>query len=149
MRYPLESRLGPALATLLLTALTTGCLSGQAAVSSPAPDPTPSLRAKSEHRGPVVEQTEIRSMERGLTAFEAIRRLRPEFLNRHSAPTPGDVEAGFAVVYLDGMRLGGLETLESLSVTTIARIRYLRPAAAVAELGKTHRGGVILVSTVR
>jgi len=88
-------------------------------------------------------------VEAGFTALQVLRHLRPEFLGRHATPMPGDNEEGFAVVNLDGVRLGGLETLEDIPVTTIVEIRYLRPPAAVERLGKSHRGGVILVSTIR
>ena len=132
---------------LTLLSLAAGCAAGQT-VPNPSPEAAP-MRAQTPGRGSIVARDELRRIETGHTAFEAVRRLRPEFLSRHAAPLPGDTEQGFAVVYLDGTRLGGLETLEGIPVTTIVEIRFLRASAAVERLGKNHRGGVILVSTVR
>jgi len=137
--------LGLAVTTLVLAA---GCAGGRSAIANPSPE-AGRIRAQTPARGSIVAREEIRSVETGFTALEVLRRLRPEFLGRHATPMPGDNEEGFAVVYLDGVRLGGLETLQDIPVTTIIEMRYLRPSAAVERLGKSHRGGVILVSTIR
>jgi hypothetical protein len=129
--------------------LATGCATGRSAVADPFPAAARSLRAQSPTRASIVSVDEIRSIETGYTALEAVRRLRPEFLSRHATPRPGDAEEGFAVVYMDGVRLGGLQTLANIPVTTIVEIRYLRTSAAAEQFGRTHRGGVILVSTIR
>ena len=144
MQSLFRSRLGAATLALVLTA---ACQAGRSPVAAPAPEANPSLRTQVPFRYQVVSAEEIQNVETGYTALEALRRLRPEFLGRHAPPRPGDNEAGFAVVYLDGVRLGGLETLENIPVNTILEIRYLRPAAAADQLGRNHRGGVILVKT--
>lgn len=108
------------------------------------------LRPRTNSRARVVELEELRAMEGGSTALSAVRRLRPEFLARHAAPRPGEAgETGYAVVYLDGTRLGGPETLESIPVSAVLRIRFLRASEAAAWVGREHRGGVIAVSTTR
>lgn len=145
MRTTIQHQIGTAITAL---ALVTGCAASRSAVAVPSPEARP-IRAQTPTRASLVAQEEIRSVETGYTALEAVRRLRPEFLNRHATPMPGDAEEGFAVVYLDGVRLGGLKTLENIPVTTIVEIRYLRPSAAAQWLGKNHRGGVIAVSTIR
>ena len=108
-----------------------------------------SLRPATFGRSNVVEQEEIRAADTGPSAYEAIRRLRPEYLTRRATPQPGDAEEGYPVVYLDGVRLGGLETLKNIPLDTITRIRFLRASEAAQWLGRTHRGGVIAVSTTR
>ena len=145
MRSTTKCRIGMAVTTLVLAA---GCAGGRSAFGNPAPEAR-RIRAQTPTRGSIVAREEIRSVESGFTALQVLRRLRPEFLSRHATPLPGDNEEGFAVVYLDGVRLGGLETLEDIPVTTIVEMRYLRPSTAVERLGKNHRGGVILVSTIR
>ena len=111
---------------------------------------TPTLRPRTRSRASVVELEELRSMEGGLNALIAVRRLRPEFLARHAPPRPGELhETGFAVVYLDGARLGGPETLETVPISVVYRIRFLRSSEAAAWVGREHRGGVIAVSTTR
>lgn len=145
MRTTIQHQIGLGVLSLMLG---TGCMAGRSAVADPAPEARP-LRAQSPTRANLVAQDEIRSVETGYTALEAVRRLRPEFLSRHATPTPGDAEEGFAVVYMDGVRLGGLQTLANIPVTTIVEIKYLRTSAAADQFGRTHRGGVILVSTIR
>ena len=119
------------------------------AVAQSAPTGQATLRPATLERSNVVEQEEIRAAETGPSAYEAIRRLRPEYLTRRANPQPGDAEEGYPVVYLDGVRLGGLETLKNIPLDTITRIRFLRASEAAQWLGRTHRGGVIAVSTVR
>ncbi|HEX7024367.1 MAG TPA: hypothetical protein VF187_06085 [Gemmatimonadales bacterium] len=146
MRVLLQSRLALVFTTLVLGG---GCAAGRSALAGPTPESGSRLRAEGPTRANVVDQAEIRAVETGYTALEAVQRLRPEFLSRHAAPRPGDMEEGFAVVYLDGIRLGGLQTLRNIPVSTIVQIRYLRPFDAAQWLGRTHRGGVIAVSTTR
>jgi hypothetical protein len=146
MRTSIQHQIGTAVTALVLG---TGCMTGRSGTADPSPEMARPIRAQTPTRANLVAQEEIRSVETGYTALEAVRRLRPEFLNRHATPMPGDAEEGFAVVYLDGVRLGELKTLENIPVTTIVEIRYLRPSAAAQWLGKHHRGGVIAVSTIR
>ena len=129
------------------------------AAQSPAPpvsstrvaeaDPA-TLRPRIKSQARVVEPGELGSLEGGLNALAAVRRLRPEFLARHAPPRPGEVgETGYAVVYLDGARLGGPEALETIPLSIVYRIRFLRASEAAAWVGREHRGGVIAVSTTR
>ena len=108
------------------------------------------LRPRTKSWARVVELEELQGMEHGSNALAAIRRLRPEFLARHAPPRPGEVgETGYAVVYLDGTRLGGPETLETIPLSLVYRIRFLRASESAAWVGREHRGGVIAVSTTR
>ena len=108
------------------------------------------LRPQTKSWARIVELEELGSQEGGSNALMAVRRLRPEFLARHAFPRPGEVgETGYAVVYLDGTRLGGPETLETIPLSIVFRIRYLRASEASAWVGREHRGGVIAVSTTR
>ncbi len=124
-------------------------MTGRSGTADPSPETARPIRAQYSTRAHLVAQEEIEDAEPGFNALEAVRRLRPEFLNRHATPMPGDAEAGYAVVYLDGVRLEGLKTLETTAASPIIEIRYLLPSAAVERLGKNHRGGVILVRTIR
>jgi hypothetical protein len=121
-------------------------VSGTRAVET---DPA-TLRPRTRSWARVVELEELQGMDNGTNALVAIRRLRPEFLARHAPPRPGEVgESGYAVVYLDGTRLGGPETLETIPLSFVYRIRFLRASEASAWVGREHRGGVIAVSTTR
>lgn len=149
---PLLSR--TAQATLALT-LVFG--SGALAQSPPTPEPTAAaaqasqlkLRPATGRRANVVEREEIAGLEVP-TALEAVRRLRPEFLSRRAVPRPGEAgEDAYAVVYLDGARLGGWQMLQTIPLAVVTRIRYLRASEAADWVGREHRGGVIAVSTSR
>jgi hypothetical protein len=104
----------------------------------------PSAR-QSDH---LIKAAEIQSA-RVSTALEAVRRLRPELLSRRAPTAPGDAYGGKPVVYVDRVRQGGLETLETIPANAIVDIRYVTANAAVDWAGAYHPGGVILVRTRR
>ena len=62
---------------------------------------------------------------------------------------PADPYGGFPAVYVDGVRLGELGMLQSIPVSAVVEIRYLRASAAAHELGVSQPGGVLVVSTRR
>ncbi len=71
-----------------------------------------------------------------LTAYQAIRRLRPNWLNaRGNAPPP--------VVFVDGVRMGGLEVLSSLSATDFVEMRHRSAPDATTLYGTGVGGGTI------
>lgn len=80
-------------------------------------------------------------------AFELIQRLRPEMLRPRtggsmtSVPTP--------VVYLDGVRHGNIDSLNSVPKDVIREIRYINASDATTRFGTGHTGGAILISTRR
>lgn len=145
MTQEMHVRLG---ATALILALQAACMSAsQARVEEPAP--ASRLETQTGSRSDVVDGDELQAVQDVGTAFDALRKLRPEFLTRRAAPMPTDPDDGYPVVYLDGQRLGGLNTLEGIPLASILEIRYLRAAAAAERLGRNHPGGVIAVSTRR
>jgi hypothetical protein len=78
-------------------------------------------------------------------AYEAVEALHASWLSTRgtdSFSNPGQVW-----VYLDNMKLGGVERLREIATSTIASIRYFDAAAASARWGMDHGNGVILVST--
>mgnify|MGYP001131388778 CR=1 FL=1 len=83
------------------------------------------------------------------TAYEAVQRLRPEFLRVRGRISLEDPSASVPVVYLDDMRLGGPEMLRAIRVSDVYEIRYLSPSDATTRYGTGHAGGVIAVVTRR
>jgi len=81
------------------------------------------------------------------TAFEAIRRLRPDLLARRATSASDDPYRGAPVVYVNRVRQGELEMLQSVPASVIVDIRYLPVVAANDWVGAYHPGGVILVRT--
>ncbi len=79
------------------------------------------------------------------TAYEAVARLRPELLRRRRTVMPGDETGGLPVVYLNGIRQGNPEMLQSIAADVVLDIRYYTPAQAIVQLGYGHPGGVLAV----
>jgi hypothetical protein len=77
------------------------------------------------------------------TAYDAIARLRPNWLAVHGVATQG---SEFAVVFVDGQQLGPPETLRNIPAYHVADIRYYDITQAGARFGiKGGTGGVIEV----
>jgi hypothetical protein len=84
---------------------------------------------------------------RVLNAYEAVTRLRPEFLqSRGMSPSRGQATP---LVYLDDMQLGSVDALRLVSVDDITSIRFLRPTEAHVRWGTQGLEGVIVVTTSR
>ena len=84
-----------------------------------------------------------------LTAYEAIQYARPQWLRQRglrAGATPTMGNAG-TVVYLDGVRVGGLDELRRLRADTVALMEYLSPSDATNRFGTNHDYGAILVTT--
>jgi len=90
----------------------------------------------------IVSQSQITAT-RGVTAYDAIHRLRPTALNL------GGIQTRDPTVYLDGMRLGGVSELFWISAASLAQIRFLSPVEAEAFFGPVQRGGGAIVLTSR
>jgi hypothetical protein len=76
------------------------------------------------------------------TAYDAVRRVRPNFL--YTRGSREDV-----VVYLDGVRLGGVEMLYALRPSELALIRHLDASTATTWYGSGHTAGAILLYSRR
>jgi hypothetical protein len=76
------------------------------------------------------------------TAWEAIQRLRPNWLRQRATSGLGD---GRPVVYLNGVRHGTVDQLRSLHVQRIKCIEFFRGYDATTLWGIDHSSGVIQV----
>lgn len=94
----------------------------------------------------VITAEEIREVD-ALTAFDAVERLRPAFLRRGRVNVDGDTKS-FPIVYLDDLKLGGIDELRRIRASQVARIEYLSAADATFRFGTGHSGGALLVTTV-
>lgn len=97
---------------------------------------------------------EIRASRRA-NALELVQALRPEWLRKRSNTAslrrarvsysgPDDVLA-----YLDGQRLGAVETLRSIPVDDVEMIRHYTASGAQQRFGDGHPNGVIEIITRR
>ena len=122
----------------LLVPLAWACSSGGAPGGRVAPRRDPNLITEAE-----LQDVSVASL------FDAIRTLRPEWLQRRN-PTTFRPQAEFnIVVYMDRIRFGEPETLRQFPPALAASVRFLSPAEAEAEFGTGHLQGAILVATRR
>ena len=112
------------------------------ACASTAPRPT----------GSADKLTKVEIAESGAnSAYDVLTRLRPAWLSPARLTMSG-ARAGTQtlLVYLDGIRLGGVETLRTLSASQITSMEFLtatRAASEVRDVGTSPVGPVIMVRT--
>jgi len=99
--------------------------------------------------GNVITAEEI-ARENVSSAFEAVERLRPQFLrSRGKTSTDSRDEPTTAqplpVVYMDETRFGGIASLRDIPVSDIKEIRYISPSDATTMWGTGHANGVIQI----
>jgi hypothetical protein len=79
------------------------------------------------------------------TAYQVIARSHSAWLAGH-----GPYEyphRAHVVVYLDGLPIGGKQTLRNIQANSIAEIRRLNPDAATREFGVEHGAGAIILTS--
>lgn len=80
--------------------------------------------------------------------YDAIRMRRPRWLQRsQTRPTSLTRAPAEVVVYLDGQRLGGSESLQHLTAASAGWVEFLTPSEAQARFGHDNLAGVIHVHT--
>jgi hypothetical protein len=86
-------------------------------------------------------------------AYDLINRLRPRWLRTQA---PGSIGAGVRsqviAVYLDGVRLGGLDALRSLGTSGFQTMRFYdatRAATVLRDPGSEPIAGAIVITTNR
>lgn len=126
-----------------------GVLAIAACASSPAGSPgatqqsAPSSRAHGSRD--VITEEELARVD-VQTALDAVRRLRPNFLQTHggksSSITQGPQDV---VVYVDNTRMGGPSALSQIQITDVKEIQYLNGPDATQRFGTGHGSGAIIV----
>jgi hypothetical protein len=108
--------------------------------------------ATSRGAGQYEERSHISAAEiaplRNRSAYDVIKRLRPEFLKMRGPTTvmnPAEFEIG---VYVDNMLLGGIRELRDLPASDVYEIRYLSAVNAATRHGAQHPSGVIEITTI-
>lgn len=109
----------------------------------------PPVAAEQERRGrssrrDLIARAEIE--ERGLSAtnvYEIVRRLRPGWLSSRGIPSTRGTDG--ILVYVDNVRYGTIDMLQSMSVSTIEEIWFIDALRATQRWGTGHPHGVIHV----
>ena len=94
----------------------------------------------------VITEAELTQAVDARTAFDAIQKLRPAFLRRGRVNQQDDTMS-FPIVYLDGMRLGGVDELRRIRTFDLTRIEYLSASDATLRYGTGHTGGALLLTS--
>jgi hypothetical protein len=81
--------------------------------------------------------------------YDAIRILRPQWMNTTNPSTFRMSAEGTIVVYMDRIRFGEPEQLRAFPPSLAVSIRFLDPSEANAEFGVGHLKGAIVVVTRR
>jgi hypothetical protein len=82
--------------------------------------------------------------------YAALRSLRPRFVEPpRGIRTLGNAMQVPTIVVVDGKRLGGLETLQSIVANTVDEVRYLDPARSANEYGEMGANGAVVVKLWR
>ena len=80
------------------------------------------------------------------TAIEAIRRLRPQWLNYQAPTSVRDPSPGVPVVYVDEAFFGDLSTLNQMLISQVESIAFYKAPQAMIKYGTNRTGGVITVT---
>ena len=126
-------------------AFVTAC-AGAAAGSKPGSPPNALETTATARRSDRIGVADLRAF-RGTTAADAVRELRPAFLQVHGQ----QAAPARAAVYVDGRYTGEPDVLALISVAEVSEIRYLGAMTAKNLFGSSCRcdGGVIFVRTRR
>lgn len=85
---------------------------------------------------------------RAATAYEAIQKLRANFLSyRGETSLNRSQSQPFPTVYVDGMEFGQIASLRTIPASQVATIRLYRSWEATTKFGTGKMGGVIAVTT--
>jgi hypothetical protein len=79
----------------------------------------------------------------------ALRQVRPEFLLGRGVSSLHDNTPDYPVVYLDGVEIGTIDQLSSITTTNVREVRRLSAQEAMVRTGTNKPGGALLVVTKR
>lgn len=130
------------LLTLILISLSVGC-GGTGLIARTESD-------RGQHRSPgLVTGSDVREAG-GRSALDGVRLLiRPPSMTGRAPATFRNPLGDPPVVYLDGVRLTDIRTLDQIHYTTLKSMRFLDASSASIRYGTNHFGGALVVTTHR
>jgi hypothetical protein len=99
-----------------------------------------------DYNGSIISEYELRQSAT-INAYDAIRRLRPQWLNYQAPTSVSNPTPGVPVVYVDESFAGDLSALNQMLVTQIESMSFYKPPQAMLKYGTNRTGGVIAVTT--
>ena len=95
-----------------------------------------------------INQLEVDSVQvPGMTAYDLIQKLRPQFLHSRGATSFRDLSSGDPDVYLDGVLYGRVESLKQIGADQVSSVEFLSSGDATTRFGTNHVSGAILIRT--
>lgn len=116
---------------------------GLAAACASSGEPRSSARSRN-----AIGHEELMEVPRG-TLYEALRALRPRWLQARSSGSLRDPQPQTPRVYLDGQPFGRIGDLRSLLPDDVGEVRFLSASDATTRFGTNHLAGAIVVTTRR
>lgn len=117
---------------------------------TPAPDRVIAEAPPPDARQDPITEREIRASSARYLS-QLVREIRPQWFRSRGRdvirPNPDPVEAPGVRVYLNGGLLGGLDTLDQVSIDAVTRIEFFESGAAVLRWGAGNEDGAILLTT--
>ena len=96
----------------------------------------------------VLTSEEIRvGRDAGSNAYDLIQKLRPEFLRSRGRVSLSSPAQATAVVYVDDLRYGSLQSLRNINAEQIYSVVFIGASEATTRFGTDHVGGAILITT--
>lgn len=111
-----------------------------------SPSTSHAQKKKKPQRDLVTRDEIMESAQREDDLYAALRSLRPRFLEPPTG-VRSMVNGGPAptMVIIDGKPMGNLETLRSITASTVEEARYVEPGKAGMEYGQSASGGAVVV----
>jgi hypothetical protein len=81
--------------------------------------------------------------------YQALERLRPEFIRRNRGRQSINLQAARTVVYIDNARFEELDALRTIPSSAVESIRFLDGRDAVTRFGNGHEAGALIVTLKR
>lgn len=83
------------------------------------------------------------------SVYEAVRALRPRWLQARAGASMRNPQRETPRVYLDGQLFGGVDQLWTLLPGEVGELRFLSASDATTRFGTNHFAGAIVVTTRR
>ncbi len=82
-------------------------------------------------------------------AYQALERLRPEFIRRNRGRASINLQGARTVVYIDNARFEEIEALRTIQSAAVETIRFIDGRDAVTRFGSGHEAGALIVTLKR
>jgi hypothetical protein len=126
--------------TTIRSGLVAAALAGAWLLFTPPP-----AAAQKRDRDLITREEILSSAQKDKDLYQAIRSLRPHFLQGARGTTSVTLAMSPPVVYVDGGKQGDPSVLKTILASSVEEVRHLSPSQAESDYGVGHDGGALLV----